>query len=320
MSVTIQKITYRSFGDCVRIFNDVAELYVTLDFGPRIIHYSLLDSPNMMFTNERRVNIKQGGDFDEVFYPGAYWNIYGGNRLWVSPEMMPDTFYPDHEPVDFEPVPNGALFTCQPQIHNKVQLSVRVSLDEDSSRAFLAYSVKNVDSVSRLMAAWSVTALDAGGWEIIPQQVVKKGVLPNRMISLWDYSDMSDPRIHWGKRFIVLRHNSDIVNPFKIGINNVEGWACYINKGQCFVCHHDHDSDGVYHDFGASYESFINGDYVEMESTGPLQTIVPGESAIHDEVWDLRAIDSPPDYSNEADITAFIDRNFIVLQPVIPHN
>ena len=308
MSVTILKTTYPNFGNCVRIYNDVAELFVTLDFGPRVIHYSMLGAPNMMFTNERQVNIKRGEDFDRVFYPGASWNIYGGNRLWVSPEVMPDTFYPDHDPVDFGPVPNGAVFTCQPQIHNKVQLSVQVSLDEGSSRAFLAYTVKNTDSIRKSMAAWSVTAVDAGGREIIPQPTVKKGVLPNRLVSLWDYSDMTDPRIYWGKSFIVIKHDPGIAKPVKIGINNVDGWACYINKGQCFVCRYDHDPAGVYHDFGVSYESFANGDYLEMESVGPLRQIAPGKSTIHHEVWDLFCIDRPPDYRSEAEIAAFVDQ------------
>ena len=308
MSVTIQRTTYRNFGNCVKIFNNVAELYVTLDFGPRVIHYSMLDAPNMMFTNERRVNIKQGCDFDQVFYPGAHWNIYGGNRLWVSPEVMPDTFYPDHEPVDFELAANGALFTCQPQIHNKEQLSVRVTLDEVSSQVYLNYSVKNVDSVSRSMAAWSVTALDAGGSEIIPHPAVKKGVLPNRLVSLWDYSDMHDPRVLWGKRFIVVRHDPKIAKPFKVGINNVEGWACYINKGYGFICRYEHNPYGSYHDFGASYESFVNGDYIEMESVGPLQDIAPGKSATHDEVWELAVADTLTDYSCEKEIADFIDR------------
>jgi len=308
MSVNVVETTYRNFGNCVRIHNDVSELFVTLDFGPRIIHYSLLGAPNIMFTNDRQVNIKKGEDFDRTFYPGAYWNIYGGNRLWVSPEVMPDTFYPDHDQVAVRTVPGGAIFTCQPQIHNKVQLSIQVCLEEESSRAFLAYTVKNVDTVPKTMAAWSVTAVDAGGREIIPQPTVKKGVLPNRVVSLWDYSDMNDPRIYWGKDFIIVKHDPAIAKPVKIGINNVDGWACYVNKGQCFVCRYDHDPAGVYHDFGASYESFANGDYLEMESVGPLQQIVPGEAAIHHEVWDLHSIDNPPDYNSEAEIANFVGR------------
>lgn len=305
MPVKIEKTTYGCFGNCLRLYNDFAELYVTLDFGPRVIHYSLLGGPNVMFTNERKVNIKRGGAFDQVFYPGAHWDIYGGNRIWVSPEVMPDTFYPDHEPVDYMVLAGGAAFNCQPQIHNNVQISLEVALDEASSRVELTYDVKNVGSRPRVMAAWSVTAVDAGGFEVIPQPSVAKGVLPNRLISLWDYTDMRDERLHWGSKFIVLRHAREVTRPTKIGSNNVDGWACYFNKGLCFVIRYRHDPQGVYHDFGASYESFANEDYVEMESVGPLREIAPGESAVHRESWDVLPVAKVPDYRSEDELAAF---------------
>jgi len=311
MPVITEKTTYGSFGNCLRIYNGFVELYVTLDFGPRIIHYSLLGGPNVMFTNENKINIKQGKDFDQVFYPGAYWDIYGGNRIWVSPEVMPDTFYPDHEPVQFKICSNGATFVCKPQVYNNVQVSLGVVLDEASSRVYLTFRVKNVGNQPRVMAAWSVTAVDAGGFEVIPQPSVVKGVLPNRHISLWDYTDMNDERLYWGKKFIVLRHASEVTRPTKIGINNVDGWACYINKGLCFVSRYNHELQGVYHDFGASYESFANEHYVEMESVGPLREIAPGQSAVHLENWEVFPVEKAPDYQSEDELAAFV-ANFIV--------
>lgn len=308
MSVSVGKTTYGQFGNCLRIDNGLAELYVTLDFGPRIIHYSLADGANVMFTNEAKINRKRGEDFDRVFYPGAYWDIYGGNRIWVSPEVMPDTFYPDHDPVDYEVIPGGAIFTCKPQIHNNVQVSLQVKLAEDSSGAFLEFCVKNIDRRPRVMAAWSVTAVDGGGFEVIPQPAVKKGVLPNRAVSLWDYTDMNDERVYWGKKYIVLKHDPRIDKPIKIGINNVDGWACYFNKGLCFSCRHRHEASGIYHDFGASYESYANGYYLEMESAGPLREIGPDESAIHQETWGIFAVPKAPDPEDEDELTAFAAR------------
>lgn len=308
MPIHVEKVSYGNFGNCIRIHNDVAELYVTTDFGPRVIHYSLLGAANILFTNDCNVNIKKGEDFDNVFYPGAYWNIYGGNRLWVSPEVMPDTFYPDHDPVEYERISGGAIFTCKPQLHNNVQLSVQVTLDESSSRAFLNYSVKNIDCKPKIMAAWSVTAVDAGGIEIIPQATTKKGVLPNRLVSLWDYSDMTDERIFWGKNYIVITQNPDIAKPTKVGINNVDGWACYLNKGTCFVIRYQHDPKGNYHDFGASYESFANESYLEMESVGALTKANVGQSVTHQEVWEAFLVDSPPNCKCEKEINYFVDK------------
>ena len=96
MSVKREEILHPEYGKCLRISNPVAELFVTLDYGPRIIHYSFLDGPNMFFVNKDPDNVRKGEAFDTTFYPGAYWNIYGGNRIWVSPHSFPHAFYPDH--------------------------------------------------------------------------------------------------------------------------------------------------------------------------------------------------------------------------------
>lgn len=309
MPVKIEKIAYKSpardFGACLRLSNKVAELYVTLDFGPRVIHYSLAGGPNVMFTNDYGVNIKRGEDFDRVFYPGACWDIYGGNRIWASPEVMPDTFYPDHEPVAYEIIDGGAIFTAPPQIHTNVQVSLKAALAEDSSRAYLTFKVRNVGDRPKVMAAWSVTAVDAGGFAVIPQPTIKKGVLPNRLVSLWDYTDMTDERVYWGKKYIVLRQSARVARPIKIGINNVDGWACYFNKGLCFICRYRHDPEGNYHDFGASYESYANEHYLEMESAGPLREIGPGQAAVHREIWELVKVEKAPDPRREDELDAF---------------
>lgn len=307
MPVYIERSTYKEFGNCVKIYNEISELYVTTDFGPRVIHYSLLGGSNIMFNNHQHVNIKRGEDFDRTFYSGAYWDVYGGNRMWVCPEIMPDTFYPDHDQVDYEIILNGAIFMCKPQIHNDVQLSMRVTLEESSSRVHLVYTAKNIGNTPKVMSAWSISAVDAGGFEIIPQSTEKKGVIPNRLISLWDYSDMSDKRLHWLKNYIVLQQIPDIDRPTKVGINNTDGWACYLNKGICFVCRYNHDPDGNYADLGVSYESYANQYYLEMESMAPLKRIETDQSSVHEETWEVFPVESVPDYACESKLSAFVD-------------
>ena len=45
-----------------------------------------------------------------------------------------------------------------------------------------------------------------------------------------------------------------------------------------------------YPDGGVNYETFTNGDMLEMESLGPLQTLEPGHSVEHDETWELHTV------------------------------
>ena len=43
-----------------------------------------------------------------------------------------------------------------------------------------------------------------GGKEVVPQGRRDTGLLPNRVVSLWPYSRLDDPRVHWGERYIFL--------------------------------------------------------------------------------------------------------------------
>ena len=42
---------------------------------------------------------------------------------------------------------------------------------------------------------------------------------------------------------------------------------------------------GDYPDFGCSFETFTNADFLELETLGPLATLAPGESLTHTERW-----------------------------------
>jgi hypothetical protein len=55
-----------------------------------------------------------------------------------------------------------------------------------------------------------------------------------------------------------------------------------------------------YPDFGVTAECFFDDAVVEIESLGPLVTLVPGASVTHDEVWRLHRSDLPVGTEAEA--------------------
>ncbi|HWR11816.1 MAG TPA: hypothetical protein VN445_08340 [Rectinemataceae bacterium] len=314
--VKVEEAIHSEYGRCLRISNETATLYVSLDYGPRIIHYALGDGPNVMFFNRDPDYVKRGEDFDDRFYPGAFWNIYGGNRLWVAPHNFPLAFYPDNEPVAFEHIENGARFIPRPRRETGVRVTTEVRLDETSSRVMIRHNIENMGAAPKRMAAWSITSVDAGGLEIIPQTASKTGVLPNRHISLWPYSSMRDARVFWGARHIFLKQDALNESPLKIGINNENGWACYLNKGLCFLVSYRHDPAAEYPDFGVSYETFTDDRMVEMETMSPLKIVPPGESVEQVETWQLCPIDDPAeairayDAADEGRLSTLVDSIF----------
>lgn len=295
------------YGECVRIANGVAELLVTLEYGPRIIHYALAGEPNVFFVNRDPEYRKRGADFDGAFYPGAFWDIRGGNRLWVAPHSYPGAFYPDNGLVDWEPIDGGARFMPAPRVESGLRLSTEVRLLEASSRATISHRVVNENREPRKMAAWSITSLAPGGLELAPQPRRQSGVLPNRRLSFWPYTDVRDPRLTIGNRYVALKHDPEAASSIKIGMGNEDGLACYLNAGFLFVLGYEHEMDAEYADFGASYETFADGRMVEMESMSPLETVQPGGSVQHEERWSLSRCGRRIDPDDEAGVSAFLD-------------
>jgi hypothetical protein len=48
------------------------------------------------------------------------------------------------------------------------------------------------------------------------------------------------------------------------------------------------DPARTYPDFGCSFETFTNADFLEMETLGPMTKLEPGGSVEHLERWTLR--------------------------------
>ena len=104
---------------------------------------------------------------------------------------------------------------------------------------------------------------------------------------LWPYSEMTDPRVTWGRRYILVRQDPQRNNAFKVGVTGFDGWSGYVRGGSLFLKRFTHQPDAVYADFGSSIEVYTNADFLELETLGPLQELRPGQTAEHVEDWYL---------------------------------
>ncbi|NLL56057.1 MAG: hypothetical protein GX242_02465 [Clostridiales bacterium] len=85
-------------GRVITLDNGNIEFSVSLDVGPRIISFKKLNGFNIMFQDKQDQINK---DCSKVYGKGSMWHIYGGHRLWLSPENL-STYFPDNEPVCYE--------------------------------------------------------------------------------------------------------------------------------------------------------------------------------------------------------------------------
>ena len=305
MAIQIKETEYQNFGRCVHISNGIIEVMVTIDVGPRLIHFGLVNGENMLYTDPERQYRSFGEGFDQLYGEGTTFYNYGGHRLWLSPESTPETYYPDNEPVVYGVLPDGVSFTPAKQRHNEMQLGFEVMMNENASDIMVIHSAKNCSKEPKTLSLWAITMLAPGGMEIIPQNPSGDFLQPNRSLILWPYSDLRDSRIHWGNRFVTLRQDPSVNTAFKAGWNNHCGWAAYVRKNVAFIKHYVHNVHAAYPDLGASYETYVNADFLEMETLSPLYHIEPGDSVRHVENLTLQRIDQIPKPDDETELEAF---------------
>nr|WP_319488327.1 hypothetical protein [uncultured Caproiciproducens sp.] len=306
MSIEIKETEYENYGRCLRLSNGLIDVIVTIEFGPRIVRFGFIDEANILYNDLERRNFINSESMMERYGKDAAFYHYGGHRVWLSPEKMPETYYPDNEPVVYGILPEGVSFTPPRQKSNDIQLSFEVIIGEGTTDIMVVHSVKNCSKEKQTYALWALTMVKSGGVEVIP--VSKDGgnaLLPNRILSVWPYTDIQDNRLFFGNRFLTVRHDGGNPNALKLGVNNTLGWASYTNGKYTLVKRYVHNAQAAYPDHGCSYETYVCGDFVEMESLSPLYSIEPGEGIRHVENLSLMKEPFPCDPADEDAIEKF---------------
>jgi len=278
-----EKTQYRNF-DCVRLFNELMELVITVQFGPRILVCRRLDGVNFM----------KNFDAELAELKADVWQGYGGHRLWHAPEIFPRTYYPDIEPVEYD-FKDGVLYLkCAVESGNRLQKEISIKLDPAIPKVELTHQIYNRNLWGVEFAPWCLTVMAEGGRAIIPQEpFVPHGKEPGesfelaRPLVLWKFTRMNDPRFVWGDRLIQIRQDDNRPSKQKIGLTNTLGWAAYALRGELFVKHFPFDPNAAYPDANCNCEFFTMPGFLEVESLGPLRTVEPGDFIEQTEIWEL---------------------------------
>ena len=172
----------------------------------------------------------------------------------------------------------------------------------------ISHEIRNVSGAIVTLAPWAMTVCAAGAVEIFPQSGKDNGLLSNRRNVFWSYSDINDERFFLGNRYGTLRQVKGAPGKFKIGMNNEDGWAAVVNRGQIFLKNFSMEIDGNYPDYGCNFETFTNGIFLECESLGELKTLKNGQTVSLVEDWELIECSDTFDPRNEASIDGFVKK------------
>jgi hypothetical protein len=289
----MERITYQGLENNYRLSNGIVELIAMADFGPRIIHFGFVGQPNEFQVYPVHF---------QSFYKNRFW-LYGGHRLWHAPEVEGRTNYPDNSPVDVVALSDGGMRlspTVPSQIGIQKELDVYLAPNRAQVRVVHRFYNRNVWDVE--LSLWALTVMPKDGKGVFPLPARQKQLLPNTVLSIWGYTDMSDPRWTWGKNYILLQQAYG--NDQKVGWLNPHGWLAYIRNGHAFIKTFTPVPNATYPDFGVNCESFTDEDMLELETLSPLIKLAPGAMAEHIEEWHL--FENVPTPQNDADVIAHI--------------
>jgi len=297
--VEMEKIAYHGWSNCIKISNNLVELIVLADVGPRIIFFGFKGAENQFYENPADAG-QIGGD---------KWRSYGGHRLWHAPEDVVRTYVPDNFPVQVKQLKDGAKFTANVE-SNGIQKVIEIHLSESEAKVKVIHTFINHGAWPIPLAPWSVSVMRGGGKVIVPQppRVPHDGnLLPTHTMAIWGFTNMGDPRWIWGEKYYSLKQDSSFDYCQKIGSVNTAGWAAYQHGGDVFIKKFKYDPTKIYPDFNSNFETYTDQNILEVETLGPNVLLEPGKKVEHLEEWNLHKGIKPSTTDAE------IDKNILPL-------
>lgn len=286
-----EKREYCGWRESYWLSNGEVELVVPSEIGPRVVRYGFVGRQNV-FHNFPHALGKSGE---------PQWQNRGGHRLWVAPEDPAISKALDNGPVEIT-AENLSLLVRQPvEPESGVEKQIEITLAPTGTRVSVHHRITNRNRWPVRFAPWALSVMRPGGTAITglpPRFRHDERLLPTNPLVMWGYTDFSDPRWRFTRRFVLLRQDPGAQFPQKTGLFNENAWGAYSVNGDLFLKRSRASQREEYPDYGCSVEIFTNQNMLEIETLGPLRVVKPGASVEHAEEWSLHRV---PDISSADD-------------------
>lgn len=251
---------------------------VATNAGPRILSYSTSDGANLL------------ADLPDLVIEdatGGPYRFLGGHRLWRAPEIPSITYQRDDSAVVVTEGDKGVKLSGRADADG---VTKHMSIQQQDEHTLIRHTFINEGSRTIRTAPWAITQMALGGTAVLPlavESIDSFGLLPNRSLVLWPYTDLGAPEFGFGRDRVTV-HGTNRPSRAKIGQPNRRGWMAYALGTQVFVkWSRTHNDDSEYADLGASSQCYRNEDFVELETLSPLVELEPGQEASHEEAWQI---------------------------------
>ena len=246
--------------------------------GPRIVGLTLNGSANIL--------AEVPGKIEET--PYGTFHFVGGHRLWAAPEEKPLTYLPDNTGMQVLERSDGFDLKGPPNPISSLQKEIHVRVDATKGKISLKHLLRNCGADPINCAAWSITMLRPGGKACFPTGNATpnpNNLLPDKHLSFWPYNRWDDPRVHYKQDHLFMDMSIIDPHPGKWGTFNARGWMAYWLDGILFCKNAANVSEGSYPDFGCNTETYLCDQFIELESLGSLQQLLPGSEMALNETW-----------------------------------
>ena len=293
--MSMERQDYCGWPDSWWLTNGEVELVVPHQIGPRVMRYARAGGPNL-FHNFAH-SLGRSGE--------PVWQNRGGHRLWAAPET-PASKALDNSAVEIEGE-DLRLAVRQPvEPESGLRKEIEIRLAPEGTQVTVLHRITNRKSHPARLSPWGLSVMRPGGIAVAgfpPRLRHDQRLLPTNPLTMWGYTDFSDPRWRFTRRFVLLRQDPAAAAPQKAGLFAENTWAAYAVDGELFLKRSRACAGVEYLDFGSSLELFTNAAMLEVETLGPLAAVDPDAAVEHTETWSLHrapALDRATDEELEA--------------------
>jgi hypothetical protein len=292
-AVKVEKIEYKGWPNSYRVSNGEVELVVTGDVGPRIIRFGFVGGQNLF-----KEYAEQLGGTGE-----AKTQLRGGDRVWKAPEDPVATWAPDNVPVAITVTADGLIARAPVEPLTSLQKEIEVRMAATGTEVTVLHRITNRSFFSLEYSVWALTMMAPGGIAISgfpPRGRHPANLEATNPLVMWAYTNLADKRWVFTRKYLTLKQDPNNSEAQKLGMFNPITWGAYVLNGEAFIKRARANPGETYPDFGCSFETFTNNEFLEMETLSPLTKLPPGKTAEQVEDWSLHRNVTLPNLTDDA--------------------
>ncbi len=277
--MSLEVLSYMGLPGCLKLSNGSVDVILTTAIGPRILFYGPTGGSNVF------------GHFPDAAKETELgtWKPYGGHRLWVGAEALPATYAPDNDPIEHTADGDLTVTLRQPVDKAGIRKQIRLTLAPEGTAVHLEQTITSHCLWPVQIATWAISIVEPGT-SIVPRVPFQShdDYLPvTQPIALCAFTDLQDPRLTLGQKYLLLHGDPDRPSSQKLGLRNKQNWCAHLTNNLLFVKTFTHDETADYPDYGVNTEVYTEGRFQELELLGPSRVVAPGESLTLVEDWHL---------------------------------